>query len=153
MTISIGEKVETVILTRANGAHGQYLGSSAETFGAARVDGMTFKVGSFTEIGAFKVLHVESGLVEEIEDRYEIPCAVDRLVKRAREAGKVEAVAHLQRSGYKAKAFGDAIRVIDPAYIMAGSERREVPNIVTLRGNDLPRCLAIRRRPFLRITP
>lgn len=137
MTISTGEKVETVIFSRSSGAHGQYLGSTAQTFGAARVEGMTFKVGNFSEIGPFKVFHVESGLSEEIEDRYEIPCAVDRLAKRAREHGKAQALAHLQRAGFKAKAFGESIRVIDPNYTMSGSERREGSNVVTLRGNDL----------------
>lgn len=84
--ISIGEKVETIVTTRKSGSLGQYLGSSAATFGAARVEGMTFKVGSFSELGAFEVLHVESGLREVAADRWEMAVAVDRLVKQAKEA-------------------------------------------------------------------
>ncbi|RPM25821.1 hypothetical protein IPC1293_31110 [Pseudomonas aeruginosa] len=137
MTISIGEKLETVIVSRATGAHGEYLGSSAGVWGMAKVEGMTFKVDSFSEFGAFNVTHVESGNVETIEDRYEIPLAVDRLAMRAKAADQAHALDALQRAGYKAKGFGEAIRVIDPNYTMSGGSRRPGADIVTLRGNDL----------------
>lgn len=137
MTISIGEKLETVIVSRATGAHGEYLGSSAGVWGMAKVEGMTFKVGSFSEFGAFNVTHIESGNVETIEDRYEIPLAVDRLAMRAKAADQAHALDALERAGYKAKAFGEAIRVIDPNYTMSGGSRRPGADIVTLRGNDL----------------
>ncbi|HBN8007502.1 TPA: hypothetical protein L3645_006329 [Pseudomonas aeruginosa] len=138
MTISIGEKVETVIVCRASGAHGEYLGSSAGVWGVAKVEGMTFTVGSFAEFGPFNVTHLESGNVETIEDRYEIPLAVDRLAVRAKKAAdQSRALDALHRAGYKAKGFGDAVRVIDPNYTLNGGSRREGSDIVTLRGADL----------------
>lgn len=80
--ISIGEKVETIVCSRSSGEFGLYLGSSPQTFGAAHVDGMTFKVGSRVEIDGFDVLHVESGLKERAVDRFEMAIAIDALVKR-----------------------------------------------------------------------
>lgn len=40
----IGEQIETIIHSRKDGKFGEYLGSSAKTFGACRIDGVIYKV-------------------------------------------------------------------------------------------------------------
>lgn len=84
--LSIGEMVETIILSRQTGKLGEYLGCDNQTFGVARLQGMTFRVSKQDENGRFPVLHVESGTSDLAEDLESILRAVDRVVGRVKAA-------------------------------------------------------------------
>jgi hypothetical protein len=84
--LTIGEMVETIILSRKTGKLGAYLGNDDQTFGVARLQGMTFRVGKQDENGCFPVLHVESGTTDLAEDLESILRAVDRVVGRVKAA-------------------------------------------------------------------
>jgi hypothetical protein len=75
----VGEKVETIIFSRRSGKFGDYLGSSVQTFGAARVDDIIFKVERNNNVGCawfWKVRNVETGLVSTAKDRNDLYLAV-----------------------------------------------------------------------------
>ena len=50
MNMHLGEKIESIILSRESGKLGLYLGNTASTFGMCRVDGVTYRVKRFIEI-------------------------------------------------------------------------------------------------------
>lgn len=93
--VGTGEKFETIILTRKSGAYGQWLGETSEVFGAARVDGLTFKARRGVEIGspAWSVLCVETGETIETAEQFELPLIVDQLARNARRLIGAEAPA------------------------------------------------------------
>lgn len=126
---SIGEKVESIVLARASGEFGLYLGGSPQTYGAARVQGMTFKVGSCAELGPFPILHVETGVTEYAECRYEIACAVDRIMRQVkfqeRQADLASGVEALKAAGYAAELQGGSIKVQDPVYTQRGGSSQK----------------------------
>lgn len=142
MTISIGERVETIISCRASGNLGEYLGCEAHQWGVARVMGMTFEVGALGEIAFFEVKHVETGNVETIEDRFEVPMAIDRLVLRAGATPEVvDAIETLTKAGYVAYQVEGVVHVMDPVFIsfgtVFGSARTVKHETRTLRAPDL----------------
>lgn len=122
MTISIGERVETIIRCRASGNLGEYLGCEVNQWGKARVMGMTFEIGACAEIAPFEVKHVETGNVETIEDPFEVPIAVDRLVLRAGATPEViDAIETLTKAGYVAYQQEGVVHVMDPVFITFGT--------------------------------
>lgn len=73
--MNLGEKIETIILTRETGNYGEYLGCTGETFGACRIEGVVYKVTRPNEIGKpeFTILNVNTGEVAIVEDRFDLP--------------------------------------------------------------------------------
>lgn len=64
--MKLGEIIETIILSRTSGKLGEYLGSTAATFGACRIDGVVYKVKRFIEAESssyWEVLNVNTGRV------------------------------------------------------------------------------------------
>ena len=73
--LTLGEKIETIIYSRNDGALGQYLGSSALTFGVCRVDGTTYSVKRSInplEKWFWKIENTVTGRIWTCEDIYEI---------------------------------------------------------------------------------
>jgi hypothetical protein len=73
----LGEKIETIILSRKDTNHGRYMGSSAQTFGAAMIDGIIYKVARNIETSEnwfWKVLNVNTGDSVTLTDQYDLPC-------------------------------------------------------------------------------
>lgn len=52
MNLNLGEKIETIIMSRKSGTFGKYLGSSAQTFGACEIEGQIYKVSRKVEVPA-----------------------------------------------------------------------------------------------------
>lgn len=92
---STGEKFEAIILTRKSGAYGEWLGETSETFGAARVDGLTFKARRGVEVDApaWTVVCVETGEQLQTPEHYGLPLIVDQLARQARRLIDAEAPA------------------------------------------------------------
>jgi hypothetical protein len=75
--MNLGEKLETIIFSRKSGDLGNYLGSSAETFGAAEIEGVIYKITRNIEtVGDFfwTVLNVNTGNIVRLKDKYDLPC-------------------------------------------------------------------------------
>lgn len=73
----LGEKIETIILARKDTSHGKYMGSSAETFGAALIDGIVYKVTrnlDVTQNWFWKVFNVNTRNTVTLTDQYDLPC-------------------------------------------------------------------------------
>lgn len=49
-SMSLGEKIETILRCRSNGLLGKYLGCSADTHGACLIDGKIYKVKRSIEV-------------------------------------------------------------------------------------------------------
>mgnify|MGYP003624617890 CR=1 FL=1 len=73
----LGEKIETIILSRKDTSQGKYLGSSAQTFGAALINGVVYKVMRNLEVSEnwfWKVFNVNTGKTITLKDQYDLPC-------------------------------------------------------------------------------
>lgn len=77
--LNIGEKIETIILSRSNGTFGEYLGSTAKTFGAVRIDGVVYKVERPVEVNkpAYIIRNVNDGTTAIVEDKYDLPMVTE----------------------------------------------------------------------------
>jgi len=75
--MNLGEKLETIIFSRKSGNLGNYLGSTAETFGAAEIEGVVYKIARNIEaVGDFfwTVLNVNTGNIVKLKGEYDLPC-------------------------------------------------------------------------------
>jgi hypothetical protein len=76
--LSLGEKIEAIIYGRKDFDFGKYMGASAKTFGAARIDGIIYKVERNIEVMEepwfWRVHNVNTGKKIELEDKYDLPC-------------------------------------------------------------------------------
>ncbi len=74
----IGEKIETIIYSRKDGQFGQYLGSTAVTFGACCIDGIIYKVERNIEVDNDKpfwtVRNINHGTVATETDKDYLGC-------------------------------------------------------------------------------
>lgn len=73
----LGEKLETIILARRDMPFGKYMGDSAKTFGAARIDGVIYKIRrnlDLTQGWFWKVLNVNTGDEVTLQERYDLLC-------------------------------------------------------------------------------
>lgn len=74
--MNLGEKIETIILSRRSGSFGEYLGSSSDTFGACRIDGVVYKVARSVEVDepTFVVHNVNDGTFAVAQDKHDLGC-------------------------------------------------------------------------------
>jgi len=75
--LALGEQIETIILARKDMPFGQYMGSSAVTFGAARINGVIYKIKrnlDVTQNWFWKVLNVNTGNEVTLQGQYDLPC-------------------------------------------------------------------------------
>ena len=73
--MNLGEKIETILYRRTNGNFGLYLGSTAKTFGACKIDGVIYKVERNIETDdnpMWKVKNLTTGKVAIAQDEYDI---------------------------------------------------------------------------------
>lgn len=79
---TIGDRLETVVFTRKNGNHGEYLGTEPGVFAVVRVEGQTFRVRYGVDLDApwcWEVEHVASGLAARGGKRWDLGLAAERL--------------------------------------------------------------------------
>lgn len=76
--MNLGEKIETIILSRTDGKYGKYLGATAQTFGACEVDGKIYKVERNIEVDSDKpfwtVRNITDNTVATEDDQYYLGC-------------------------------------------------------------------------------
>lgn len=90
---TIGDRLETVVFTRKNGNHGEYLGTEPGVFAVVRVDGQTFKVRYGVDLDApwcWEVEHVASGLAARGCKRWDLGMATERLTRLVMRQGAWE---------------------------------------------------------------
>lgn len=73
--LTLGERMEAVMLTRETGLHGEYLGSTAEVFATVKIDGVQYAIKRSVEVDApwyWHVTNLSSGGTAEFSDRYDL---------------------------------------------------------------------------------
>ena len=72
----LGEKIETLIYRRVSGSLGDYLGATANVFGAVKIDGIVYHVERNIETNInwfWRVKNINTGNSIELKDQYDLP--------------------------------------------------------------------------------